>query len=133
MIRGILGTIVGVVAGTAVIMVIEIAGHKLYPFPPGLDPRDNAALSRFMMTAPLGAWLFVLTAYAAGSFTGGAVGMLIGRKGWIGGVMGILFTILGLVGLLMMSHPVWFWVVSLSLYIPCAWLGARLMRPKPAP
>ena len=128
MIRGIVGTIVGAVSGTIVIMMLEMLGHAVYPFPPGLDPKDHAALTKFMMNAPIGAWLFVLAAYAAGSFTGGAVGTLIGRKAWIGWVMGILFTILGLVGLLMMSHPIWFWVVSLSLYVPAAWAGSRQVR-----
>src|SRR5262245_47639143 len=98
MIRGILGTIVGVVAGTVVIMLLEMLGHAVYPFPAGLDPKDHAALTKFMMNAPIGAWCFVLAAYAAGSFTGGAVGTLIGRKAWIGWVIGGLFMILGLIG-----------------------------------
>jgi hypothetical protein len=132
-IRGILGTIVGAVAGTVVIMGLEMLGHAVYPFPQGLDPKDQAALSKFMMNAPIGAWLFVLGAYAAGSFTGGAVGTLVGRKAWIGWVLGILFMLLGLIGLLMMSHPVWFWVVSLSLYVPAAWAGSRLVRRREAP
>jgi hypothetical protein len=134
MLRGILGAFAGIVIGTVVIMLLEIVGHLVYPFPPGLDPKDHAALSAYMMGAPIGAWLFVLAAYAAGSFTGGAVGTLIGRKAWIGWATGAVFVILGLIGLLMTKAPVWFWVASLAVYLPCAWLGARLARRRePAP
>jgi hypothetical protein len=130
MIRAIMGVIAGVVIGTIVILVIEILGHHLYPFPPGLDPKDHQALAKFMMTAPIGAWLLVLFAYAAGSFVAGASGTWIGRKSWHGWACGGILMSLGLINLLLMPHPVWFWVASLALYLPAAWAGARLARPK---
>ena len=129
MIRGIAGVIAGVVIGTVVILLIEILGHHLYPFPPGLDPKDHAALARYMMTAPIGAWLFILAAYAAGSFTAGASGAWIARKSWVGWVDGGILMILGLANLLMIPHPAWFWG-SLALYLPAAGAGARLLGPK---
>ena len=128
MLRGILGTIAGLVLGTIVIFLIELLGHYVYPFPPGLDPKDHQALSEFMRTAPIGAWLFVLFAYGAGSFTAGASGAWIGRKPWIGWVIGAFMTLLGVIGLRMTPHPTWFAVVSLILYMPLAWAGARLAR-----
>jgi hypothetical protein len=76
MLRGILGSIAGLVIGVMIIFAIEMLGHYAYPFPPGLDPHDHQALANFMKTAPLGAWLFVLAAYAAGSFAAGASGHL---------------------------------------------------------
>jgi hypothetical protein len=119
------------VLGTIVIFLLEVVGHQVYPFPPGLDPNNHQALAEFMKTAPIGAWLFVLLAYAAGSFVAGASGTRIGRKPWIGWINGGLMMVLGGIGLTMVPHPVWFMVVSLSLYLPCAWLGARLAWPKP--
>jgi hypothetical protein len=111
-----------------VLLGIEVLGHRVYPFPAGLDPNDHQALASFMKTAPLGAWLFVLAAYAVGSFAGGASGTWLGSKPWICWVTGGLFMIMGLIGLLMRSNPVWFWVVSLALYLPASWAGGRLMR-----
>jgi hypothetical protein len=130
MIRGIAGVIAGVMLGTFVIVLLEMLGHLVYPFPPGLDPKDHQALAAFMKSAPITAWLFVLFAYAAGSFVAGATGTWIGRNAWVGWLNGGILMVLGLIGLKMMPHPVWFWVVSLALYLPCAWLGARLLRPK---
>lgn len=128
MVRAILGTIVGVVAGTVVILLIEILGHNVYPFPPGVDPKDPESLKAYMAAAPLGASLFVLAAYAFGSFTGGAAGAAAGGKRGAGVATGGVLMILGIVALLMYPHPVWFWAASLALYLPAAWLGARLVR-----
>ncbi|HVE42373.1 MAG TPA: hypothetical protein VNM14_20990 [Planctomycetota bacterium] len=130
MIRGIVGVIAGIVIGSFVILLIELLGHHVYPFPPGLDPKDHQALAKFMMTAPIGAWLFVLFAYAAGSFVAGASGTWIGRKPWIWWVNGAILMILGVLNLKMMPHPGWFIPVSLGIYLPCVWAGARLARPK---
>jgi hypothetical protein len=129
MMRGILGVIAGLVIGTMVIFALEMLGHFVYPFPPGLDPKDHQALAKFMMSAPIAAWLIILVAYAAGSFVAGAAGTWIGRKPWIGWVNGGILMVLGLMNLLMIPHPAWFWG-SLALYIPAASAGARLARPK---
>jgi len=128
MLRAILGAFVGVVAGTIVILLIETLGHFVYPFPQGLDPKDHQALANFMKTAPIQAWLFVLAAYAAGSFVGGAAGAWIGKNRRAGWASGGVLMVLGLIGLLMRWHPVWFWGASLALYLPAAVLGARLAR-----
>ena len=127
MLRGILGSIAGVAIGTMVIFGIEVLGHHVYPFPPGVDPKDHEALVKFMKTAPLGAWLFVLAGYAAGSFVAGASGTWIGKKPWICWVSGGLLMVMGFFGLLMTSPPAWFWAVSLALYLPASWAGARLV------
>jgi hypothetical protein len=131
MLRGILGALAGVIIGTVVILLIEMLGHFVYPLPANVDPKDHQALAEFMKTAPPAPWLFVLAAYAAGSFAGGAAGARIGKKPWAGWLTGGLLMALGLVGLLTMWHPAWFWVVSLSLYLPAAWAGARLVRRAP--
>src|ERR1051325_4208077 len=128
MLRGILGSIAGIVIGTMVLLGIEVLGHRLYPFPAGLDPNDHQALASFMKTAPLGAWLFVLAEYAVGSFAGGASGTWLGSKPWICWVTGGVLMIMGLVCLLTMPHPAWFWAASLALYLPASWAGGRLMR-----
>lgn len=128
MVRAILGTIAGVVAGTGVILLIEILGHHVYPFPPGVNPKDPESLKAYMAAAPVGASLFVLAAYAFGSFAGGAAGAAVGGRRWAGVATGGVLLILGVVVLLMYPHPVWFCAASLSLYLPAAWLGARLVR-----
>jgi hypothetical protein len=131
MMRGILGAIAAVLVGGLVILLIEMLGHACYPFPPGVDPRNHDSLGAYMKTAPLGAWMFVLAAYYVGSFAGGAVGAWIGCRPWAGWAAGAVLMTLGLVNLLMMPHPAWFWAASLAGYLPAAWAGARLARRSP--
>jgi len=134
MLRGILGVIGAVVAGTVVILLVEILGHRCYPFPPGVDPHNHESLQAYMKTAPLGAWLFVLAAYAGGSFVAGALASLIGKRPWAALAAGGVLMALGLVNVLTLPHPAWFWVASLFIFLPAAGLGGRLARrPPPAP
>jgi hypothetical protein len=130
--RRILAAVAGLVAGTVAIMLVETLGHRLYPMPADLDPKDPAALGRWMAGMPVWAWLVVLAAYAAGSVVGGAVarrlapGRPLGPALWVG----IVLTLLGFVNLATLpGQPLWFAIASTLCYVPCAWLGARLVRP----
>jgi len=133
MARRILGVLAGVVAGVVAIMIVEMIGHAVYPLPPGLDPRDREAIAAFIKSAPLGVMLFVLAAYAIGSFVAGLLARLLGRTRPPALVAGAILMALGVVNLVMIPHPVWFWAVSLVLYVPLAWAGAASVRSRPKP
>jgi uncharacterized protein YacL len=41
-------------------------------------------------------------------------------------VLGAIFLAAAVVNLLLIPHPVWFWVVGVAVFLPTAYLGARL-------
>ena len=41
-------------------------------------------------------------------------------------VLGVLFLAGGIVNMLLLPHPVWFWVLGVAVFLPSAYLGAKL-------
>jgi hypothetical protein len=126
-VRSILAVVVGVLVAFVLIWVVQLIGIKVYPPPPGLDPADRESLKAMVAQMPLGALLFVLLAYAAGSVAGGwAAARLAPRAGLLHAMLvGVLLLGVGIMNLLTIPHPGWFWVASCAIYPIGAWSGAR--------
>ncbi len=50
--RKILAVVVGMFVGGMAIGAVQAIGHKLYPFPPGVDANNPEDLARYVETAP---------------------------------------------------------------------------------
>ena len=127
MLRNILAVIAGLVITFIVIMLVEGASAMLYPPPPGIDMSDMEALKAHVMGLPMGAFLLVIAAHVLGLLAGGYVTARIAtsRHRLLAMIMGIIMLAAGIMNLMSVPHPDWFWV-ELLLYLPAAWLGARL-------
>jgi hypothetical protein len=131
-IRGVLAVIVGFVAASAVMMIVETAnGRLLYP---ELGKRAEGVTGRqeiaaIMASAPVGALVVVLIGWALGSGVGGFLATLISRKppGRQGLVLGILLTLAGIANNLMLPPPFWFWIATFAVLLPATYLGAWLV------
>ncbi len=121
----------GLIVGSVLIAAIETISSLVCPLPPGLDPNDYEALRKHVDQLPVGAFLFVLAAWAVGSFAGGWVASrLAGRAALVHGLMVTsLFLAAGLMNLLMIPHPVWMWIGGIVVLAGGGYLGARLGRP----
>ncbi len=123
MLRKIAATLLGVLAGILAISLVQALGHRFDP--PPENPEDLEVMRAFIAGLPLRAFLFVLASYVIGSFfagwTAGKVGKTM-RPAWIAG--GVLM-LAGILNVVILPHPTWFMVASLSCYLPCAWFGAR--------
>ena len=123
--KTILSIAAGIILGVIIISAVESLGHFIYPPPANLDLKNPEVIKLLMKNAPLGVLLFVILAWASGSLAGGLVSASIAIKSKsrnaliVGGVL----TMFGLLNLLMIPHPVWFWVLGLSVFLPCAYLG----------
>jgi hypothetical protein len=126
MLKGILGALGGLAAALVVIVAFQKVGQLIYPMPAGLDMKDKEAMGAWIKTLPVGAFLLLLAGYAAGSFTGGAVAVLISGKLGPALAIGGVLTLSGLANVVMIPHPAWVAVASLALYLPMAWLGGRV-------
>jgi hypothetical protein len=134
-IRNILAVIAGFVAASAVMMVVEsINGHVLFPelgkMAEGVtDPEKIRAI---MANAPVAALVVVIFGWALGSVAGGFLTTLISKKPRGPAlVLGILLTLAGIGNNLMLPPPVWFWIATLVVFLPAAYLGSRLVRQRP--
>ena len=129
--RSIAAVVVGFIAASIVMMIVEtINGRVLYPelakAAEGL--KDPAQLGALFAKAPLGAMVMVIVGWILGGIAGGWTTARIVARGAIGHslVLGGLLTLAGVANNLMIPKPLWFWVVSLIVLIPAAYLGARL-------
>ena len=135
--RTILGAVVGLVVAVVTIMLVEFAGHQVYPPPEGLNPMVTEDMAIIMQLLPFGAMLFVVAAWVIGAFEGGFVAALIARKGHprAAAIVPALMVMAGVVAMIiqMPAHPKWMSVAGMLLPIPAALLGAALAaRLKPS-
>ena len=136
--RSIYAVIVGFVAASVVMMLVEwINGHVLYPelgkMAQGVTDRE--AIRALMASAPVGAFLVVLFGWVLGSLVGGFLAAWIGSNAPVAHalVLGGLLTLAGIANNLMIPPPMWFWILSLVVFLPAAHAGARLVpRKNPA-
>lgn len=130
MLKKLLAVILGIVAGGAGTFLTEELGHKMYPVPGYVDSEKPETVARYINEAPLGALLFVLLAWAVGSFLAGLTATLIcnDRKSIYALCCGVVLLMLGLVNLLLIPHPFWFWVAAPFVFLVPAWAGHRAVR-----
>ncbi len=132
--RNLIGLAAGLISAMFVIFLVEKMGHAIYPPPEGLDMSDPEIWKEHIATVPTGALVIVLLAYVIGSTAGGfIIGVIGGKYSKIFSlVLGAILLILGLINLIILpGHPVWFWILSLGLYIPFCYYGLVLSRKIP--
>lgn len=129
----ILAVFVGVFTGSLLIWFIQTLGQKQYPPPSGFNFEDEVAVAHFIANSPLGSKLFVIVGYAAGAFISGLITQLIGRKGSVIPALlsGVVLLAAGVSTLISIPHPTWLAITCLVVFIPFAYLGARIVRKKP--
>jgi len=125
--RSILGILVGAVVAGIVIAGVEALSSLVYPLSAGVDPHDREALRQVIKALPAGAFLFVLAAWALGALLGAWVAArLAGRSPILHGLgIGLIFLIAGIVNMLMLPHPVWFWVAGIAVLPISSYFGGR--------
>ena len=126
-IRSVLAVVVGMLSAFVMIALVQVIGVRVYPPPTGMDPTNLESMKAVMARIPLGALLFVLLSYTAGSVAGGWVAARFAPKGRMMHAMSVAALLFGagLVNLMTIPHPVWFWVASSALYWLGAWSGAQ--------
>lgn len=132
MLKRLTSVLAGCSAGIAIIFLIESVSHLLYPMPDGIDPNNPEMLKEMMSHIPVGALLLVLLAGLLGGFAGGIVAGLFDRENAKKRalVVGAVLTLLGILNLFMIPHPLWFIVVNVTVYIAGAYTGSLLIKPK---
>jgi len=135
-VRSVLAVIAGMLVAFVLIAVVQSVGLSVYPPPSDMDPLNYESIKSAMARIPLGALLFVLLSYAAGSVAGGWLAARIAPRAKMTHAM-VLAALLfgaGLMNLITIPHPPWFWIASSAIYWLGAWSGAVAAGPRqPAP
>lgn len=132
MVRNIIAVILGLVVATLVIMSIQMISYSLYPMPEGIDPTDTEAMRTHVQSLPPMAFLIVLLSYFMGTLIGVIVAIKVAdthHKQLALGIATVLM-ILGIINLFQITHPMWFNIICVLLFIPTALLGYQLAKPK---
>jgi hypothetical protein len=131
MMRSIVGVLVGVIVGAAVIFIVGRLTVGLFPVPAGFDPTRAADVA----ARPFGAKALVVFAWFLGAFVGGIATALIG-KGWAPAVWVVAATMLlfAISNFSAFPHPLWMMIASapaaaLGGYLAVRSTGARYGRP----
>jgi len=110
---------------------IERLGHEnlsIYKDVP--DMIEVEAFATFIANLPLSAWLMLLFAHATGTMIAGFIATLFSGETRpttaisIGTIM-LCLAIINLISIT--SHPVWFQIAEVIIYIPAAILGFRIL------
>ena len=129
--RTILGAMAGMVMTFITIMLIEFAGHQIYPPPPGLNPMVAEDMATILLNMPLGAQLVVIAAWVVGAFDGGMVAALIAGRSRprTAAIVPGLMVVAGVLGIIiqMPQHPMLMSAAGLLLPIPATLAGAWLI------
>ena len=128
--KQILAVIVGVIVGGLTIYAIESINMVRFPWPEDLSMEDKEAFAEYVSSLPVDAFITVIIAHLVGSFIGGFVCSKItpNKKLLLGTICGVFFLAGGIMNLVMIPDPLWFMVADLLVFIPFAWLGAKLAK-----
>ncbi len=129
--RSVVAVLAGFIVASVVMMAVEFAnGHLFHPdlarAAEGVTDRES--LRALLEQAPVTALLVVVAGWILGAVAGGWIAARLATRARLGHglTLGVLLTMAGVASNLMLPPPLWFWVVSLPVFLPAVYLGARL-------
>ena len=124
----IISIIAGLISGGCVIVLMNILNQSLYPLPPDATSTNTLALETYLASMPLGAFLLSFIGMLLAGVTYGFVATLTdpvhGKQNVL--LVALLYTLFGVIGMFMVSHPLSLWIINLLTYIPWAAAGNRM-------
>jgi hypothetical protein len=133
----VLGVVLGIMAGMIFMMSLHMASTLVYPLPEGVDfmsqePENMARLNEWFGTLPAGAFLLATACHGLGCMAGAVVAMFIsGRRSLVTPlIVGVVFTICGIMNLSSVPHPSWFPFVDVPVYLVLALVAGFLLKQK---
>ncbi len=104
---------------------MQFINVALYPIGDSIMEFDRSVYADFVKENPI-FLIGILFSNLTGSFVGGAIARLthptvtVLMAGWVG----LILMLLDLYNLITVDYPLWFWLLSIIIYIPAAWSGA---------
>lgn len=132
MTRKFLSIAVGILAGAIVIALVEMICQAIYPLPQDMDISNPLEMAEYVRVIPIGALLIVLLGWALGAIVSGLIASLIMKesKGISALICGAALLAMGIVNMMLIPHPIWFWFLGVLIFLPSAWVGFLLVDKK---
>lgn len=127
-VKNILAVVAGIICGGVVNMALVMVGVSLVPPPPGVDVTSPETLKATMHLFEPKHFIVPFLAHAIGTLVGALTAGLLAasRKFVMAMIVGVFYLFGGIANAWMISPPIWFVIVDLSLaYLPMAWLAGR--------
>ena len=134
MVKSIIAVVLAVLLAGVVIAAVQLVNTQIFPLPPGVAFNDREAMSRAVSSMPTGGFVLLLLSYTLGALAGGwlAARMAPRRPLLHAMIVGVLLLAAGVMNFVSIPHPLWVTVLGLLIFLPMAWLGASLARPRSA-
>jgi hypothetical protein len=117
-IKNMLVIIAAFLIGAIIVYLGEACIHKYHPFfVNGVNPSDSL---------PAGVLALVLLFHAAGAFISGII--LKKTDTFIITLVGLGWTLVGVVSILKVSQPIWYAISDTCIYLPMTLLGSKLVK-----
>lgn len=127
MARAIFSIVAGLIVAVALIGGMTILTHRLFPPPPGVDPRNPEAIRELIAVMPVTALLLIVIGWILGAGIGSHMAVRVAKRAvrWPGFLVGTLILLASLYNLFTIPHPIWFFVVAM-IGVPLAtWIGTQ--------
>ncbi|MFA6455453.1 MAG: hypothetical protein WCW40_01430 [Bacteroidota bacterium] len=118
----------GIAAAGIIVAVVNAVTRHYYPAPANLSFANMLALELYLAYLPTGAFLLTFVGMALGGFAGGFLATVIDKSHGARNalIVAALFTLFGIAGMLMVTHPLKLWIINLFTYSPFAMVGHRI-------
>ncbi len=118
----------GIVTTGVAVAIINKINQMYYPLPPFVSIENKILLELYLTNVPTGAFILSFAGMALGGLIGGATATIIdrmnGKRNSI--IIAVVCTLFGIAGMLMVAHPLKFWLINTFTYLPFALLGSTL-------
>ena len=128
MIKNVIANIVGIFCAMLVISTVEWLSHLIFPVPSEYNLQIVDSLKQYLATRSAGELLLVPIGWAMGSFIGGLATSLYHPAKKIRNTMIVscILMTLGIFNMVMIPHPLWFWIIGVLSFIPFGMLGSTI-------
>lgn len=127
-VRSIAAVVSGLIVAVLVVALVEMAGHMVFPPPPGLDVTNPADQARLMESIPPAALVMVAIAWFLGSLAGACTATALGGRILLAWIVALAIAAMGLWTTQLFPHPQWMVVAAVVLPLVAVLLAKRLMR-----
>lgn len=118
----------GIIATGITVAIVNNVNQMYYPLPPFVSIENKILLELYLTNVPTGAFILSFAGMALGGLAGGVTATFIdkanGKRNSI--LVGLVFMLFGVTGMLMVTHPLKFWLINIFTYLPFALLGSTL-------
>jgi hypothetical protein len=121
------GVIMGLIVAGLSIFFIQSIGHEWFEVYRDV-PDGKEEFGKFVMDLPIKAILLLLVAHCIGTLLGTITASVIsGYRRYIPAIaIGVLMLSGGIINVTSISHPTWFSILDIALYIPAAMAGHKI-------